>query len=113
MSDAALPTFIGTHAGGITLAVRVQPRASANAVGGEHNGELRVKVTAPPVDAAANEAVVRLIAETLDCPKSAIGIIRGHTARSKVLLVRGVSAADAANRLGAASERRRPGSRVR
>ena len=101
MSDTALPTFISTRTDGFTLAVRVQPRASVNAVAGEHNGELRVRVTAPPVDAAANEAVVRLLADVLDVPRSAIEIIRGHTGRSKVLFVRGVSAHAAAQHLTA------------
>lgn len=101
MSDTALPTFISTRTDAFTLAVRVQPRASANAVDGAHNGELRVRVTAAPVDAAANEAVVRLLADVLDIPRSAIEIIRGHRGRSKSLLVRGVSARVAAERLAA------------
>jgi uncharacterized protein (TIGR00251 family) len=107
VSDPVLPTFITTRPDGISLAVRVQPRASGNAVGGVHNGELKVRVTAPPVDAAANAAVVRLLADVLGCPKSAIDIVRGHASRSKVLVVRGVTAAAAARAIAAAGDRPR------
>ena len=99
MSRTSVPAYISTRADGITLAVRVQPRAPANSVGGEHGGELRLRVQAPPVDAAANEAVIRLLAEVLDCPRSAIEIIRGHASRHKVILIRDMSAEGAAQRL--------------
>ena len=94
-----MPAYINTRADGITLAVRVQPRASDNAVGTEHGGELRLRVQAPPVDAAANEAVIRLLAEILDCPRGAIEVMRGHASRHKVILIRGMSAEVAAQRL--------------
>ena len=99
MTGTSFPAYISTRSDGITLAVRVQPRASENAIGGEHGGELRLKVQAPPVDAAANEAVIRLLADVLDCPRSAIEIIRGHTGRRKVILIRGMAAGDAAKLL--------------
>ncbi|HVZ48679.1 MAG TPA: DUF167 domain-containing protein [Gemmatimonadaceae bacterium] len=109
MNDPVLPACITTRPDGISLAVRVHPRASANAVGGVHNGELKVRVTAPPVDAAANEAVVRLLADALGCPKSAIEIARGHASRRKVLVVRGVTAAAAARAIARAAMPRRAG----
>lgn len=93
------PAFISTRTDGITLAVKVQPRASKTAVGAEHGGELRISVTAPPVDAAANEAVVRLLADVLGCPRSAVEILRGQTSRHKVVLIRGVTAGAAAGAL--------------
>jgi len=100
METSPLPPFITTHAEGMTLAIKVQPRASSNGLAGVHGGELKVKVTAPPVDSAANEAVVRLFAELLGCPRGAIEILRGETSRHKVVLVRGVSAERAATQLG-------------
>jgi uncharacterized protein (TIGR00251 family) len=99
--DASLPPFISTRQDGATLAVRVQPRASANEIVGRHGDALKVRVTAPPVDAAANAAVVALLAKAIGCPASAVTIIRGHTSRSKVVFVRGVAAADLARRLPA------------
>ena len=95
-----LPPFISTHAEGVTLAIKVQPRAKRNGLAGEHGGELKVQVTAPPVDAAANEAVVRLLAELLGCPRGAIEILRGETSRHKVVLIRGVPASHLATKLG-------------
>ena len=49
--------------------------------------ELRIKVTAPPVDAAANEALLRLLAQTVGCPRGAVQLVRGHTSRHKVVLI--------------------------
>src|SRR5262245_3570131 len=66
--DKGLPAWLKAQADGVLLAVKLQPRASKNEIGGALGEELRIKVTAPPVDAAANEALVRLLAETLDCP---------------------------------------------
>ena len=77
---------------GVLLSLKVQPRASKNEIGEVANGELKIKVTAPPVDAAANEAVLRLLAECLDCPRGAVQLIRGQTSRHKQVLIRGMSA---------------------
>ena len=52
---------------------------------------MRIKVTAPPVDAAANEALVNLLAETLDCPRNRVHLLRGHTSRHKLVKVFGFS----------------------
>lgn len=67
--ETQLPAFITPHAEGVLLAIKLQPRASKNEIGEPLGPELRVKVTAPPVDAAANEALLRLLADTLDCPR--------------------------------------------
>lgn len=85
------PAFLKAHPDGVVLAVKLQPRASANEICGLLGGELRIKVTAPPVDAAANEALIRLLAETLDCPRSRVELVRGHTSRHKVIKLHGVS----------------------
>jgi uncharacterized protein (TIGR00251 family) len=61
--------------------------------------ELRVKVTAPPVDAAANEALLRLLAETLNCPRSAVQLARGQTSRHKLVKIYGLAAVEVLNKL--------------
>lgn len=89
---AELPPFLQPHPEGVLLHLKIQPRASQNGLEGVLGEELKIKVTAPPVDGAANEAVVELLAECLDCPQSALAIVHGQTARHKVVLVRGLSA---------------------
>ncbi len=85
------PPFLQATPNGCHLALKVQPRASNNEIGNLDGPELRLRVTAPPVDDAANEAVIRLLAETLDCPRSAIQIVRGRTSRHKIVLVQGLT----------------------
>lgn len=87
------PKFLRESPEGAILSIKVQPRASRNAVAGVHGEELKVAVTAPPVDSAANEAVLRFLAETLDCPRGAIQLVRGQASRHKTILVRGATAA--------------------
>jgi uncharacterized protein (TIGR00251 family) len=105
MSQPALPPFLSVRADGVCLAVRVQPRASVNAIGEPLGNELRVKVTAPPVDAAANEALLRLVAERLDCPRRNIELVRGHASRHKLLRIRDLAPADVLARLGLGAPR--------
>jgi uncharacterized protein (TIGR00251 family) len=86
------PGFLRVEADGVMLSVKLQPRASANEIGEPIGNELRIKVTAPPVDSAANEALIRLLAETLDCPRNRIDLVRGNTSRHKLLKLHGISA---------------------
>lgn len=67
----------------VSFTIRVTPRASANAVGGERDGALLVRVTAPPVDGKANDAAVELLAEALGLPRTAVRLERGAAARTK------------------------------
>lgn len=85
--------------GGVYLAVKVQPRASRQKVGGLHGAELKISVTAPPVDAAANQALVDFLADLLAVPRSAVELTRGQTSRHKTLFIRGLSAAAALAKL--------------
>ncbi len=87
----ATPSFLRVQPDGVLLALKVQPRASANEIGEPLGDELRVKVTAPPVDAAANEAVVRLLADILDCPRNRVELLRGHSSRHKTIKLYGLS----------------------
>ena len=71
----------------IVFSVRVTPRASSNAVGGERDGALLVRVTAAPVEGAANAAVVALLAKALGVAPSSVRIERGAAARAKTVSV--------------------------
>lgn len=80
--------------GSVRFAIRVSPRASRDAAGGAHDGALRVRITAPPVDGAANAAIVKLLAKTLRVSKSAVRIVGGETSKTKRIEIDGVSAAE-------------------
>ena len=86
-----LPGYLRAQPDGVLLSIKVQPRASANEIGEPLGNELRVKVTAPPTDNAANEALLRLLAEQLDCPRGQVELVRGHTSRHKVVKLRGIA----------------------
>jgi uncharacterized protein (TIGR00251 family) len=87
----SIPPFLRIQSDGVLLSVKLQPRASSNEIGEPLGNELRIKVTAPPVDAAANEALVRLLAETLDCPRNRVELVRGHASRHKTVKLYGCS----------------------
>jgi uncharacterized protein (TIGR00251 family) len=78
----------------------VQPRASRTELAGQHGDALKVRVAAPPVDGAANDALVRFLADVLGVARSAVSIEAGGTGRAKIVRVAGVGPADAARRLG-------------
>jgi uncharacterized protein (TIGR00251 family) len=90
-----VPTFLTDAPGGALLAVKLQPRASKTEIGNALGAELRIRVTAPPVDAAANEALVRLLAERLGCGRGKVELVRGQTSRHKVLKLHGLTASTA------------------
>jgi len=71
----------------ILFSVRVAPRAASSVIGGVRDGVLVVRVTAPPAEGAANEAVIRVLAKALDLPPSEVRLVRGARARTKVLSV--------------------------
>ena len=78
-------------AGVIRFAVHLQPRASDTAIVGLHGDALKVRVQAPPVDGAANDALVELLARLLDLRSSDVRIVAGQTSRRKVVEVRGTT----------------------
>jgi len=84
---------ITERAGSSIFAVRVQPRASRDAIEGEWQGALKVRLTAPPVDDKANDALRRLLAARLNIPLSAVRIVSGERSRTKRIEIRGVTAA--------------------
>jgi len=86
---------------GLTLRVRVQPRSSKDALAGEREGALVVRLKAPPVDGAANEALARFLGKALDVAPSAVRIVAGTSGRNKLVAVSGISVATARARLSA------------
>lgn len=85
------------------LTVRIQPRASRDRIAALEGERVRVRVTAPPADGAANEAVRRLLAGVLGCPPSAVEILRGRTGREKVIRIVGLGPVEVRARLAAAA----------
>jgi uncharacterized protein len=82
---------ISEMAGGVMFAVRVTPRASRDAIEGEYAGALKVRLTAPPIDDRANDALRRLFAVSLNVPVSAVRIVTGEKSRNKRVSIAGVS----------------------
>jgi uncharacterized protein (TIGR00251 family) len=80
------------------LEVRVQPRARRDEVVGERDGRLVVRVTAPPLDGRANDAVRKLLAKRLGVAPSLVAVVRGHAGRDKLVEVEGLDDADVLRR---------------
>lgn len=80
--------LIHEHPEGITFKIFVQPRSAKNTIVGLHDDALKLKLTAAPVDNAANKMCVKFLAKTLGVSKSQVEIISGHTSRTKQILLR-------------------------
>lgn len=78
----------------------MQPRASRNEIAGLHGAEVRVRLTAPPVDGAANEALIRFLADVLGVSRTDVTLLTGGGSRSKLVSLRGLAPGEAARRLG-------------
>ena len=74
------------------IAVRVIPRARRDEIAGERDGRLLVRLTAPPVEGAANAALCRLVARRARVPARRVSIVRGHSSRDKLVRVEGIAA---------------------
>jgi uncharacterized protein len=94
------PAFLRAQPDAVLLSVKVQPRASKNQIGGAQGSELKISVTAPPVDSAANEALIELLAEILGCGRSRIEIVRGHKSRHKTLKLHGFAPEEILQKIG-------------
>jgi len=77
--------------GRLVLRVQVVPRSSRSEVVGEHNGALRVRLAAPPVDGAANDELIHVLAKTFKVSRNAVTILSGHSGRLKQVSIEGVS----------------------
>jgi uncharacterized protein (TIGR00251 family) len=97
----ALPPYLKTQGDRVLLHAKVQPRAPRNEVGEPLGAELKIRIAAPPVDSAANDALIEFLAETIDCPRHAVQIVRGAASRHKVIAIRGVAAGVIQQRLAA------------
>lgn len=80
--------------GVLTFTIRVVPRSSRSGVAGEHDGALRVRVSAAPVDGAANEEVIKTLARALGVPRRNVEIASGHTSKVKQVRVSGALPSD-------------------
>ena len=92
-------TSVTQTATGVTIAIRVHPRAKKNAITGEVGDALKVSLTAPPVEGKANEACIDFFARLLKVPRSSVSIAAGQSSRNKVIRVEGLSAEDVQRRL--------------
>jgi uncharacterized protein (TIGR00251 family) len=91
--------MLRSTASGVTLAVRAQPGAKKTAITGVYGegaaAQLKIAVHAPPLEGRANQALIAFLAETFAVPKNAVEVISGELSRSKVILLRGVTLAEA------------------
>lgn len=81
--------------GGVRLHLFIQPKASKNEIVGPHNGELKIKLTAPPVDGKANSELINFLAETYGIPKRRIQITKGETGRHKTVEIEALTLEEA------------------
>lgn len=89
----------------VRFEVRVRPRASRTEVAGLHGEAVRIRLTAAPVDGAANRQLVEFLARRLDVPRSAVRIVRGERSRSKLVEVEGTTVERVRALLDRATER--------
>lgn len=75
---------------GVRLKVHIQPQATKSEVVGPHNGALKIRIQAPPVDGKANQTLIEFLAKKLGIPKRQIHLIHGDTSRQKTLLIEGL-----------------------
>jgi uncharacterized protein len=92
-------TRVAETGAGLRVPLHVQPRARRNEIAGYHNGALKVRLTAPPVEDAANRALLEFFASRLDLPKSRLSIVSGSKSRNKVLRIEGITLAEFLARL--------------
>ena len=81
-------------ADGVAFAVRVIPRAKTSRIDGERNGALVVRLAAPPLEGAANDALIELFASLLHVPRRSVQIVSGHHRRQKRIAIAGVTVDD-------------------
>ena len=81
--------YLKAHTDHVTLSVYVQPNASKSKVVGKHDEKLKIALDAPPVDGAANAALLNFLATLLNCSKKQIQLVRGEKNRSKVVSIHG------------------------
>ncbi|MNJ92795.1 hypothetical protein D3C87_104690 [compost metagenome] len=76
--------------GGVRLRLFIQPKSSKNEIIGPHNGALKIKITAPPIDGKANECLIEFLSDCLNIPKRDITLLKGDTGRNKTVEIQGL-----------------------
>jgi uncharacterized protein (TIGR00251 family) len=84
---------------GVLVRLRIQPQASRNEIVGLHGNAVKIRISATPIDGAANDALIRFLAEQLDVPRSAVRLLSGASSRSKTIMVSGARLGDVTARL--------------
>jgi len=87
------------------LVVRVQPRSNENALVGWSGDIVKVRVTAPPVEGAANTACLSVLSKLLDVPLTHVSLVKGERSRNKVVRILGLTEDQVQDRLGRPSAR--------
>jgi len=80
--------------GRLVFKVQVVPRSSRSEVAGEHNGSLRVRVSSPPVEGAANKELTQVLAKAFKVSRNAVDIVSGQNSRLKQVSIEGVTSSD-------------------
>lgn len=93
------PAWLRDTADGVEISIYVQPGAKSTEVSGEHDGALKLRINAPPVDGKANAAVIAFLAECCGVSRSKVTLLSGDTNRRKRLRITGVSAVTVAKQL--------------
>jgi len=99
MSGKLPDCLIAETSDGVTMSLHLQPRSSRTEICGIQGDELKVRVTAPPVDDAANRLCIEFFAKMFKLPKSAVSIVSGQKSRHKRLHISGITMKDACNTL--------------
>jgi hypothetical protein len=89
---------------GVRIHLHIQPRAARTGLAGRFGDALKVRLKSPPVDGAANEELLRFLAETLRIPKNRVELVAGHSSRRKTVRVEGLHADEASRLLGLATD---------
>lgn len=96
-----VPVYIVVEPAGCLISIKAQPRARETAIVGMHGTELKIRIAAPPVDSAANDALIEFLADTLGCGKRQLILARGASSQHKVVRVVGMEAAEVVRALQA------------
>ena len=92
-------SFVTDTPSGAVLNLRIVPRASKNTILGRHGDALKIRLCAPPVDGAANAALIEFLAKTFSLPRSRIQLLSGQTSRTKRVLLAGMKADEIRGRM--------------
>ncbi len=99
MNVDEIMAVLNTRDNSVVLPCWIQPRASRNKIVGIHDGNVKISLTAPPVDGKANAELIKFISRSLKISKGSIDIISGESSRRKLLAVSSLSAKDIAEKL--------------